>query len=88
MANGRRCDIGCESWPDKPLFSKCPICGLPTECFDNLEPLDMDEALRIKARAEFDLYYARRCEKLGIPVEGPLPREYEQALPAPRSLVG
>jgi hypothetical protein len=99
MANGRRCSIGCESWPDEALYAKCPRCGEKTTRFNNLEPLTSAEAkaIRMELQAEnaadvqrqrFEKFYADRCEKLGIPADGPLPSYYEQALPAPRSLVG
>ena len=73
MALGRRCDLGCESWPDEALYTRCPRCGNPTERFTNLSPLDSDEAASILSHIEFDRYYERRCARLGIPVNGPLP---------------
>jgi hypothetical protein len=73
MAWGRRCDIGCESWPDEVLYKTCPECGQPTERFSNLRPLDSDEALSILLHKQFETYYERRCARLGIPADGPLP---------------
>lgn len=84
MAWGRRCASGCESWPDKLIYQKCPICGGAATRWSNLDPISEDEAARIM----FELYYERRCERLGIPVDGPLPKHYEQSLPSPRSMVG
>lgn len=77
MAWGRRCDIGCESWPDDTAYKECPICGMETTRFSNLIPLDEAEAKAAKARVEFEAYYEKHCEDLGQEVEGPLeaPRE-------------
>jgi hypothetical protein len=66
------------------IYSKCPKCGEKADRFSNLDPITEQEAAVIM----FELYYERRCEKLGIPADGPLPKHYEQALPAPRSMVG
>lgn len=78
MPWGRRCEIGCESWPDnKEEYEFCPICGQETRRWSNLLPLDEDEAKVAKARLEFEAYYEKHCEDLGQTVEGPLetPRE-------------
>lgn len=91
MAVGRRCTIGCETWPDEPLYVKCPICGEQTERYRDMEPLDSAEARAIRMQeqskdavdpnvAAFEKFYARRCRARGIPVDGPLPLEYEQRL--------
>lgn len=76
MAWGRRCDNGCESWPDNEEFKVCPKCDEETKRFSNLQPLDLDEARSIKAHIDFDAYYERRCARLGVPVEGPLPEKH------------
>lgn len=55
MALGRRCDAGCESWPDTEKYKTCPVCGEQTTRFRNLEPLTQKEA---NAR-EFELFYER-----------------------------
>lgn len=55
MAWGRRCDMGCESWPDDKKYEKCPVCGQETTRFSNLRPLDNSEA----AHAAFEAYYAK-----------------------------
>lgn len=55
MAWGRRCDLGCESWPDDDKYAKCPVCGEEATRYSNLKPLDEQEA----ASAAFDLFYAR-----------------------------
>lgn len=73
MAIGRRCAIGCESWPDEPIFVKCPICGETTKRCRGLTPLPNDEAQSILLHSEFETYYVRYCAKRGQPVEGPLP---------------
>lgn len=54
MALGRRCEAGCESWPDDPRYKVCPICGEATKRYRNLSPLDKSEALH----AEFEAFYA------------------------------
>lgn len=72
MAWGRRCDNGCESWPDHPLYETCPRCDEHTKRFSNLTPLDHDEAQSIYLHIAFEAYYEERCATLGVPVEGPL----------------
>jgi hypothetical protein len=74
---GRRCELGCESWPDTLEFKTCLRCGQPTERFSNLTPLSMDEARRLLNQARFNAYYSRRCEERHIPVAGALPDWYE-----------
>lgn len=78
MPRGRRCSIGCESWPDEPIFAKCPICGETTRRYRGLKPLSNAEAQSVLLNAEFETYYARYCAKRGQPAEGPLP---ELAIP-------
>jgi hypothetical protein len=55
MAFGRRCDMGCESWPDDDKYETCPICGQEAERFSNLDPLTETEA----AHALFEHFYAK-----------------------------
>lgn len=71
MAWGRRCDLGCESWPDEDQYTVCPLCGDPAERFSNLEPLTPSEA----KHRRFEAYYEQHCHELGIPVDGPLHEE-------------
>lgn len=73
MALGRRCSIGCETWPDDVLYARCPTCGEDTTRYKNVSPLDPDEARSLLLHAEFERYYEKRCTRRGIPVEGPLP---------------
>lgn len=73
MAWGRRCDLGCESWPDDVLYKRCPECGEPTTRYSNLRPMPRDEARSILLHKEFDKFYEKRCAKLGIAADGPLP---------------
>lgn len=69
----RRCAIGCESWPDQPIFTICSHCGEQTRRIRNAEPtISFEEARSIKLHELFELYYERRCAVKGIPVEGPL----------------
>ena len=77
MANGRRCDIGCETWPDEPIYSKCAVCGEPTKRYSDMEPLSAREARSIKLRHEFESYYEKRCAGMNIPADGPLPLDHE-----------
>jgi hypothetical protein len=76
MAWGRRCEIGCESWPDEDQYKACPLCGDPAERYGNLEPLSPSEA---KHRV-FEAFYEQHCHDLGIPVDGPL---HEDPRPQP-----
>lgn len=84
MAWGRRCEIGCESWPDDKAYETCPKCDEPAKRYKNLTPLDESEA----KHEAFEVFYAKRCERLGIPVDGPLPETKTRALtmlPKPRA---
>lgn len=70
---GRRCSMGCETWPDDPLFTTCSICGEKTRRVGNGQPtVSFEDARLAKLHELFEEFYARRCEKLGIPAEGPL----------------
>lgn len=75
MAAGRRCALGCESWPDEPIYSTCPACGEPTTRATNLTPLEPEAAQHFLLQAQFEEYYARRCALRGIPTDGPIPEE-------------
>ena len=46
MPQGRRCDMGCETWPDDFKYRVCPECGQPTARFQgsNIHPLTEEEA--------------------------------------------
>ena len=79
---GRRCKLGCESWPDSLDFKKCLRCGEPTERYSNLDPLPMAEAQSMLNHARFNAYYSRHCETRGIPVAGPLPEWFEEHMEA------
>lgn len=69
----RRCDMGCESWPDEPIFATCSHCGEPTRRISNGEPtITVEEAKVLKLYDLFDRFYERRCERLGIKADGPL----------------
>jgi hypothetical protein len=74
MARGekwaRRCDTGCETFPDDMEFKRCPICGEVTERFSNGRPIDMEEAMSIKNHATFEKIYEKHCKMLGQPYEG------------------
>ena len=69
----RRCSIGCESWPNEPIFNVCAVCGEVTRLVTNDEPsMEYDEAVNMKLHYLFDRYYERVCAERGIPVDGPL----------------
>lgn len=80
MALGRRCSIGCETWPDQVIYSCCPTCGEETKRYKNVTPLSEEEAQSILSHIEFERYYAKRCVRLGIPVDGPLPERQSESL--------
>ncbi len=73
MARGRRCDLGCQSWPVTKEFNPCPVCGEPTETFSNLQPLPLREAQQLKREIEFEEFYAGHCARQKQSVDGPLP---------------
>jgi hypothetical protein len=50
--------------------------------------MDYDTAMRLLHRARFNAFYAKRCERLSIPVAGPLPDWFEaQQEPLPEELL-
>jgi len=51
---GRRCNVGCETWPDDDKYEYCPVCREPTKRFSNMTPLDESEA----RAAAFEAFYA------------------------------
>lgn len=73
MAIGRRCDLGCETWPDEPLYAKCLECGEPTTRYRNVHPIDHEEAQSRLLHQQFEMYYERYCAQRGVPADGPLP---------------
>lgn len=76
---GRRCALGCESWPDDKDYKRCPQCGEVTTRFNNLLPLTA-EAARSKANhLRFEDYYEERCAARGITVTGPIRKLSELA---------
>lgn len=40
---GRRCDIGCMTWPDDKKYNPCPICGEKTTRYRGVTVDDEDE---------------------------------------------
>jgi hypothetical protein len=56
--HGRRCAIGCESWPDdEENYGICPICHEQTTRYSNLYPLSEEEAWTKKVSADFEDFY-------------------------------
>lgn len=80
MAWGRRCNPGCESWPDSDDYKRCPVCGETTTRFSNLRPLGDDEAASLKAHCEFEVMYRSWCKAKGQSVDGPLAMTPEESL--------
>lgn len=80
MSVGRRCALGCMTWPDILLFQRCYICGEETRRVrgDSVDPISDEEAMKIASYHEFEKFYERRCRRLGIPVEGPIPEPQKQ----------
>lgn len=74
---GRRCDLGCESWPDELIYQKCPTCGEPTTRYSNLDPVSDEEGRAAIRVAAFERFYEAHCQERGIPVEGDLPHSAE-----------
>lgn len=60
MALGRRCDIGCLTWPDDPAYKTCPVCGEKTKRYRGVKPADADEV----AQAKFEAFYKEWDEKM------------------------
>lgn len=75
---GRRCDVGCESWPDDDEYEVCPICGEDTTRYTNLTPISEDEAQTIKAYMFFEGYYEDHCASKNQSVDGALEPTQEQ----------
>lgn len=72
---GRRCALGCYTWPDKAMYLNCAVCGEPTERFKKRSPVDEEAAQRYFLELQFEKYYFKHCAQLGIPVDGPLQGE-------------
>jgi hypothetical protein len=67
---GRRCSIGCESWPDEPDYHECPSCGEPTTRYRNLFPLSPHDARVKRLHILFEEFYEDEWPLLR-PVENP-----------------
>jgi hypothetical protein len=72
MGLGRRCSLGCETWPNTEEYALCPQCGSPTSKFRGVEPLDEEEARSLKLHFEFEKFYEKWCRDREQPLEGPL----------------
>lgn len=53
-----RCSICSLNFPTEDDYDKCPQCLLETSRFNNLKPMDADEAHSIKAHSDFERFYA------------------------------
>lgn len=54
---GRRCAIGCATWPDELKYAICPRCGEPTSRFRGMKPMSAPEARKMALREAFEHYY-------------------------------
>lgn len=72
MAWGRRCSIGCETWPDKLIYKTCPECGESTVRFSNLKPIPDAEGESVLRQRAFARYYEKWCADRQQSVDGPL----------------
>jgi hypothetical protein len=55
---GRRCAMGCETWPDDDAYKLCPTCQEPTRRCRNVRPLNPTEARSKKNHADFERWCA------------------------------
>ena len=60
MAIGRRCDLGCETWPDDDQYKVCPECGQKTTRYKSVTPLTEEEAIPLR----FEAFYKEWDEKM------------------------
>lgn len=60
MALGRRCGLGCETWPDEDKFKVCPSCGDKTIRYKGVSPITEEEA----APYLFEAFYQEWDEKM------------------------
>ena len=56
----RRCSMCSMSWPDLPLYERCPQCQDRTDRFSDQRSIPEAEALSLKKHAEFARYYEAR----------------------------
>lgn len=75
---GRRCDVGCESWPDHDDYRVCLVCGEETTRYSNLLPIDEEEAQSLKRTLDFEEYYQGYCDQVGQSTDGHLEPTEEQ----------
>lgn len=54
---GRRCAMGCETWPATAEFESCPTCRAPTRLYRSVHPIADEEAMSLLRHAEFDEFY-------------------------------
>lgn len=78
MAYGRRCDLGCETWPDDDTYERCAVCGQLTERASGLRPLSDDDAAELKRGLDFEAFYEAWCIERGQTVDGPIVDDLER----------
>lgn len=54
---GRRCAMGCQSWPDDEAYATCPICEELTRLYRGINPLSEKDAASLANKANFERYY-------------------------------
>lgn len=64
---GRRCDMGCETWPDEAEYARCPVCEEPTSRYRDVHPLSPEDAQSKVNHIKFERYYEDRCARRGVP---------------------
>lgn len=69
----RRCEMGCESWPDSDLYNFCLSCGEATTRIKQSPTLTDEEARSRTLHALFEEHYAWRCAQIGVEPDGPIP---------------
>lgn len=75
---GRRCDLGCESWPDHNDYGVCAVCGEETTRYSNLLPISDEDAEILKRQLDFEAYYENYCDRVSRPADGPLEPTHKQ----------
>lgn len=79
MAYGRRCAMGCATWPDHDDYGSCAVCGEPTERLSEVKPLALEDAISFKRGLDFEAFYELWCAERGQTVDGPVIDDLEAA---------
>lgn len=65
---GRRCAMGCETWPAAADFALCPTCKGPTRLYRGVHPLPAEDAKRLLRLAQFEDFYDTQWVKDETPL--------------------